>query len=93
MLARIFRNLKSSTQSGKAGTKLWVLEFIQKKNARSIDTIIGWTGSSDMLQELKLHFKSQKEAEDYAKAHNIEYEIINPKEQKTRIQSYSDNFM
>lgn len=89
---RIYNPPKSAMQSGKANTKKWVLESVPT-DARFVDPVMGWTGSSDMLaSEIKLKFKTRQEAEEYAKNAGWEFEIIEPKQSKPRIKFYSDNF-
>ena len=48
--------------------------------------------SNDTLSELKMEFTSKEIAVDYATKNNIDYEVIEPKERKTVLKSYSDNF-
>ncbi|MCQ2004118.1 ETC complex I subunit [Rhizobium sp. NRK18] len=91
MSAKIYRPAKTAMQSGKAKTHLWVLEFDQSV-ARKIDPIMGYTSSSDMLQQVKLTFETQEEAEAYAKRKGIEYRVIQPKEATRKSLSYTDNF-
>lgn len=90
--ARIYNPPKSAMQSGKANTKKWILEFIPC-NSRFIDPVMGWTGSTNMAtSEIKMSFKTQEEAENYAKGIGLEYEIITPKQSTIKVKSYSDNF-
>ncbi|MGR6430728.1 ETC complex I subunit [Rhizobium sp. PAMB 3182] len=91
MSAKIYRPAKTAMQSGKAKTHLWVLEFDQSV-ARKIDPIMGYTSSSDMLQQVKLTFETQEEAEAYAQRKGIEYRVIQPKEATRKALSYTDNF-
>ena len=78
-------------QQGQAKTHQWVLEFDQQV-PRKIDPLFGYTSSSDMLQQVKLRFETQEEAEAYARRHGIAYRVIQPKETKAKVVSYSDNF-
>ncbi len=89
---RIYNPPKSAMQSGKANSKKWILESIPN-DARFVDPVMGWTGSSDMYaSEVKLRFSTKEEAELYAKGAGWEYEIIEPKQAKPKVKSYSDNF-
>ncbi|WP_319519866.1 ETC complex I subunit [uncultured Martelella sp.] len=91
MSAKIYRPARTAMQQGQAKTHKWVLEFDQQA-PRKIDPVFGYTSSSDMLQQVKLRFESQQEAEDYARRHGIAYRVIMPKETKEKVVSYSDNF-
>lgn len=91
MSAKIYRPAKTAMQSGKAKTNLWVLEFDQSA-PRKVDPVFGYTSSSDMLQQVKLTFESQEQAEEYAKRKGIEYRVVLPKETTPKSLSYTDNF-
>jgi hypothetical protein len=91
MTARIYRPSRSTTQSGEARSKLWVLEFAPQLPPE-IDPLMGWTGSRDMRREVKLSFGTQEEAVAYAEKNCIPYEIEPPTETKRKLISYSDNF-
>lgn len=91
MKAIIHSPAKTAMQSGQANTGDWLLEFEAEK-PRTTDALMGWTGSSDMAQEIKLRFASREEAEDYARKHDIPYEVLAPRRRKTIIKSYADNF-
>ena len=90
-IARIYRPAKTAMQSGRANTRNWVLEF-EPGARKTIDPLMGWTGSSDMNGQVLLRFASSKEAIAYAKQHGIAYQVIEPKERSVRPRSYSDNF-
>lgn len=89
--AIIYRPCKNPMQSGEGNTKFWVLKF-EKKSAQMVDNLIGWQGSEDMDQEIKLKFKSKEAALEYAKGEGLDFEVIDPKPRKIRIKSYADNF-
>jgi hypothetical protein len=91
MSAKIYRPAKTAMQSGKAKTNGWILEFDQEM-PRKIDPIMGYTSSGDMLQQLKLTFESQEQAEEYAKRNGIDYRVIPPKDPSRQNLSYTDNF-
>ncbi len=92
MKALIFKNPQSPMQSGKAKAKEWLLEPILEGNSWFIDELMGWTGGTDMNQEVVLSFKNQDDAVAYAKAKGMEYEVVKPKEKKRIIKAYADNF-
>lgn len=91
MPAKIYRPAKTAMQSGKAKTHIWVLEFDQER-PRVIDSIMGYTGSGDMRQQLRLNFETRELAEAYARREGIEYRVIEPKDSTRKNVSYTDNF-
>jgi len=91
MLAQIYIPAKNAMQSGKAGTKKWVLEY-DAEAARSIDPLMGWTGSGDMKQQLKLRFATKEDAIAYAERNHIPYQVNAPKTPKPIAKAYADNF-
>ena len=91
MLARISRPAKSAMQSGIATTKEWVLEF-EPASARKPDPLMGWTSSSDMNGQVRLHFETAEEAAAYAEAHGIAFQLVQPKVRRQIIKAYADNF-
>lgn len=91
--ARIYKPTKTAMQSAKGNSNTWMLEFVAE-NTRSIDPVMGWTGSSDMKStEVKLKFDSKEEALKYADSKGLDYEIIEPKEPSMKLNSYSKNFL
>ncbi|MCO6185959.1 ETC complex I subunit [Rhizobium sp. L1K21] len=91
MSAKIYRPAKTAMQSGKAKTHRWVLEFDQEQ-PRVIDPLMGYTGSGDMKQQVKLNFETREAAESYAQRKGIAYRVIEPKEATRKQVSYTDNF-
>ena len=91
MTARIYRPAKNVTQSGLGGTKLWRLDYLPE-SPRSIESLMGWTASSDMKSQIKLTFETREEAVAYAERNAIPYRVEEPQEAKRRLASYSDNF-
>jgi hypothetical protein len=93
MRARIYRPARTAMQSGTAKTRDWVLEFLPSQ-ARMIDPLMGWTSSADTQTQVKLRFPTQAEAEAYARAHGIDYLLIQPKDRQPNIRpmGYGENF-
>ncbi|MGH6848352.1 MAG: ETC complex I subunit [Methylocella sp.] len=91
MTARIYRPSRTTTQSGKARAKLWILEF-EPAAPRQIDPLMGWTSSGDMKSEVRLNFATKEEAIAYARKNGLSYRVEDSKPAPRRIQSYSDNF-
>lgn len=91
MRARIFLPPKSAMQSGMARTHRWVLQYEPEK-AKIRDPLMGWTGSDDMRQQIRLTFESREAAIAYAEAEGIPYDVeISPVRSK-KPKSYADNF-
>lgn len=91
MIARIYKPAKSAMQSGIARTKDWVLEF-EPQLPRTIDPLMGWTGSQDPRQQVQLSFDTKEEAIAYAERNGIPYTVHDPEPRKPVLKSYADNF-
>ncbi|MBV9549595.1 MAG: ETC complex I subunit [Alphaproteobacteria bacterium] len=91
MRARIYKPAKNAMQSGRARTKLWVLEY-EPESPRGIDPLMGWTSSSDMNQQICLEFDTAEEAVAYATSHNIPYQVFEPHLPSPKPKAYADNF-
>ncbi|MFZ0098214.1 MAG: ETC complex I subunit [Gemmobacter sp.] len=93
MRARIYQPARNAMQSGTAKTKGWVLEFAQS-NAREVDPLMGWTSSTDTATQVKLRFETREDAEDYARAKGLEFEVLVPQSRKPNIRpmGYGENF-
>ncbi|MGI8839642.1 MAG: ETC complex I subunit [Caulobacteraceae bacterium] len=91
MLARIFRPAKNAMQSGKARTKVWMLEF-EPTSARLSDPLMGWTTSTDMKGQVRLAFDTRDEAVAYAQRHGISFEVLVERESRIIPKAYADNF-
>ncbi len=77
--------------SGMARTRDWVLEFIGKGD-RKIDPLMGWTGSDDTDQQVRLTFRSRNLAIAYARRHGLDYTVREPGAPARQGKSYSANF-
>jgi len=91
MLARIFKPAPSASQSGRAKSQDWVLEF-EPASARSNDPLMGWTSSADMNGQVRLTFPSRDDAVAYAEARGVPFRVIEPDERRLIIKAYADNF-
>lgn len=93
MRARIYQPARNAMTSGMAKTHAWVLEFAPDE-ARALDPLMGWTGSSDTQSQIKLRFDTLDAAEDYAKAHGIDAVVSKPHKRKAIIRpgGYGENF-
>jgi NADH dehydrogenase len=70
-----------------------VLEIVQSE-AREVDPLMGWTGSSDTASQVRLNFDSKDAALAYARERGLEYTLVEPKPRKPVIRSrgYGENF-
>jgi ETC complex I subunit conserved region len=91
MTARIFQRPKNAMQSGKALTDVWVLEFVPAE-AKQPDPLMGWNGSGDMLQQVKLTFPTCEEAQAYAERYGIAARVHASPPRRLKLQAYADNF-
>ncbi|MCD0419716.1 MAG: ETC complex I subunit [Rhodopseudomonas sp.] len=91
MTARIYKPSKNAMQSGTAKTREWQLDY-EPETPRTIEPLMGWTSSSDMHQQVSLHFQTREDAVAYCEREGIPYQIIEPKEPARRRAAYADNF-
>lgn len=78
-------------QSGKARTKEWVLEY-ESSMPQPIDPLMGWTGSADTLEQVRLSFETKDEAVAYAQKRAIAYDVFEPHRPTPKPKAYADNF-
>ena len=92
MLARIYQPSRNAMQSGSA-KNMWILEYTPEET-RSVDPLMGWTGSGDMRSQIKLEFETREAAVAYAKKRGIAHQIQEPKKRShiLRKSGYGDNF-
>lgn len=91
MSARIYQRPKNAMQSGKALLDQWVLEFVPAE-AKRPDPLMGWSGSGDMQQQVKLEFPSKDEAVAYAERYGITAMVHATPPRRLKLQAYADNF-
>lgn len=89
--ARIFQRIKNSTQSGRAGTDLWVLEFLSREPT-PVDPLTGWNGLADTRAQVRLNFPTLQAAQAYAEKHGIDAHVVPAPQAKLKLQAYADNF-
>ena len=90
-IARISELERKTTQSGKANTGGWLLEF-EREQALRPDPLTGWNGSGDTKPQVRLNFPSKDSAIAYCSKHGIDYHVVAAKPVKLRLQAYADNF-
>jgi hypothetical protein len=92
MTARIYKPAKTAMQSGQAKTKEWALDY-EPEEPRVVESLMGWTSSSDMKSQVRLRFSTKEEAIAYCERNGIPYQVAETgnKAQRHGL-SYSDNF-
>ncbi len=92
MAARIYRPAKPAVSSGKAKSRVWLLEM-ESSERREADPLIGWVGSGDTATQVTLRFPTKEAAIAFAQREGIAYWVEEPHERVLRPKSYSDNFV
>lgn len=90
-IARITELDRRTTQSGKANSGLWLLEF-ERQEALRPDPLTGWNGSGDTNTQVRITFKSKDEAIAFAERGGIQYHLVPAAPMTMKIQAYADNF-
>ena len=90
-VARIVQADRKTTQSGKAGTGRWMLEFERQQPQRP-DPLTGWNGSGDTRTQVRLSFAAKEDAIAYAEKHGMAYHVVPAAPVSLKIQAYADNF-
>ena len=90
-VARIVEADRKTTQSGKAGTGRWTLEFERSQPQRP-DPLTGWNGSGDTRTQVRLNFAKKEDAIAYAEKHGMAYHVVPAAPVALKLQAYADNF-
>ena len=91
MGARIYQPAKTAMQSGKASNRHWLLEF-EPGAVKTLDPLMGWSGSADTLSQVRLKFSSADAAIAFAKRQGLAFEVIRPHQPARKLRAYADNF-
>ena len=91
MRARIYQPSKTAMQSGRAGTRQWILEF-EPEARRELDPLMGWTSSRDTRAQVRLAFDTLAEAVAHAEKQGYAYTVQQPQARTIRPKSYAENF-
>ena len=89
--ARIYKPAKSAMQSGRAKTAKWLLEF-EPVDAKTPDSLMGWSGSRDTRSQLRIPFDSLDAAIAFAQKKNLSYHVRKEHERTPKVKTYADNF-
>ncbi len=92
MDARIFQPAKPATQSGRFKTRHWVLEH-EPKGRQQPDRLIGWIGSGDTENQVRLQFPTREAAIAYCDRNGLSYQVSDPHARIVQPKSYADNFI
>ena len=88
---RIFRPTKTAVQSGRFKTRHWMVEF-EPRSRKEADPLIGWVGSDDTEQQLRLTFPTREAAIAYCERQGLGYSVYEPHRRIVRPKSYAENF-
>ena len=88
---RIYQPRKTATQSGRAKTRYWLVEF-EQQNAPKNDSLMGWIGQGDTSNQVKMRFSTRESAIEFCEKRKLDYQVVDPKKSKVRPKSYSENF-
>lgn len=93
MLARIYQPTRNAMQSGTANCDGWTLEYAPEAG-KTLDPLMGWTGSADMRGQVKMRFDTKDAAIDFAQSKGIAYrvQVTQTRKQQVRQGGYGENF-
>jgi hypothetical protein len=90
-VARILEQDRRTTQSGRANTGRWVVEF-ERQEALRPDPLTGWNGSGDTNTQVRMTFPDKDAAIAYCDKHGLDYHVIPAAPVSLKLQAYADNF-
>jgi hypothetical protein len=90
-VARISELDRRTTQSGRANTGRWLLEFERKEPLRP-DPLTGWNGSGDTNTQVRMNFPDKDAAIAYCEKRGLGYHVIPAPPVRLKLQAYADNF-
>jgi hypothetical protein len=90
-VARIVQEQRKTTQSGKALSGSWTLEF-EREEAQRPDPLTGWNGSGDTRTQIRLRFDTKEEALAYATRKGLTVHLVPAAPTSLKLQAYADNF-
>lgn len=93
MQARIYQPARTAMSSGTAKTKKWILEYASAEE-KTLDPLMGWTGSGDTQAQVRLRFDTKEAALAYAEARGIRAVVTEPHKRKANVRQfgYGENF-
>ena len=90
-IARISELERKTTQSGRANTGRWLLEF-ERQEPLKPDPLTGWNGSGDTGTQVRMTFPTKDAAIAYCDKHALEYHLVPAPPVRLKLQAYADNF-
>lgn len=90
-IARISEIERKTTQSGKANSGRWLLEF-ERLQAQKPDPLTGWNGSGDTNTQIRINFDTKEAAIAYCDKLALRYHVVPAPPVRLKIQAYADNF-
>lgn len=95
MYVRIYQEQKAPNNSAPFKGR-WILEFVPNHSSSYVSSTMHWNASNDTQRQIKLRFKTEKEATRYAKLHKMDIVGVSfNKRSKKRAgvrKNYLDNF-
>ncbi|BCX16496.1 MAG: ETC complex I subunit region [Geminicoccaceae bacterium] len=92
MQARIYQPAKTAVQSGRFKTRYLVVEY-EPRSPKMPDRLIGWVGSDDTAQQVRLQFPTKEAAIAWCERNGLDYTVSEPHTRVVRPKSYADNFI
>ena len=90
--ARIHQRVKSSMSSGRGLEGEWMLEY-EPAEAKRADPLMGWPGSGDTREQVRLFFKTLDDAKAFAERNGLQWHVTpTGGDRRLKIQAYADNF-
>ena len=72
MKVKIYKPLKTASQSGTSKFKYWIIEF-PKDNTLGFEPLMGWLKSDNTYKQIQLKFKYLDQALAYVEKNNLDY--------------------
>ncbi len=88
--ARIYQPAKNTMQSGTRNTGKWALDF--EPCAKSIDSLMGWTGSADTSGQVRMKFPTKEAAVAFAEKKGLVFEVHEPQARRIQPKNYAARF-
>ncbi len=90
--ARIYCQSKPSSQSARAGVGKWIVQM-DRSSSQNPEPIMGWTQTSDTLNQIKMVFSTCEKAEAFAKSQGWRYTVTKQNARRVKPRNYGDNFV
>jgi hypothetical protein len=90
-VARISELDRRTTQSGKANSGKWLVEW-ERREAQRPDPLTGWNGSGDTNTQVRLTFPTKEAAIAYCEKHGLQYHVVPAPPVRMKIQAYAETF-